>query len=120
MKARLLFPAAIVLIGVVSILASAKEDSNGAQQVNVPDLSDKVLLVYTSREPRYPTWIMAESRLHQIGDRFFLSGKYADTRRSEDWRSGFETHVAWDVVTTYQVLTTKEFEKFLDAAQAAR
>ena len=111
---RLLLPSAIVIICIAVCSLSAESE----REDSIPDFSGKILLVYTTPEPRFPAWIMAEPRLKQVGDRLFLSGKYANTRRKEDWRTGIETHIAWDVVTTYQVLTNEDYDKFLDDAMA--
>ena len=118
MNFRMLAASGLVTVSAVSVLCFAFETDKAAPAAKLPDFSDKVLLVYLSPETAYPTYIMADSGLCEIGNRLFLAGKFADTRRKEDWRSGIETYVAWDAVKIYQVLTAEQYEKFLDDAHA--
>ena len=120
MNGRTLVLAGLIAMCAVSVFASTAETEDSASTTKHPDFSNKVLLIYLTTKPAYPSYIMEDSRLCEIGNRLFLTGTYADTRREEDWRSGLETRIAWDAVVSYQVLTPKQYEKYLDDAFAGR
>lgn len=128
MNARRLVLAGLITTCVVSVASFASEADQASPTFKYPEFTGKVLLVYLTRKSDYPNYIMVDSRVRQIGHMMFLSGKFADIHPKKDgkqlpmyrWRSGLETNVAWNSIRAYQVLSPKQYDKFLADGPIAR
>ena len=105
---------------VISFAAETNNISAADQSLQFPEFPGKVLLIYLTRKSEYPNYIMVDSRVRKIGYRPFLSGKCADTQRKEDWKAGLETNISWNDIKSYQALSPKQYETFLNNTQASR
>ena len=103
--------AIVALSASIMFSISLVADDEAAPDGN--EFKDKVVIVYQNTESKHPSHIVVDSSLQVIGGRVFLVGKGADTNRKKDWRSGMKTGIAWDSVTTYNVLTPKEYNQYL-------
>jgi hypothetical protein len=106
------------ICGLVAVLLLASVFALGDQQVEVetvqpPGFTGNVVVVYIMSEQRHPTYVVDKPRFRYIGDRLFLSGVGADTKRPADWRIGMDINVAWNLVTSFNVLTQEQFTKYV-------
>lgn len=114
MKSRLII--ALVAFGLIASVSGLA--MQGQAESTTPDFSDKVLVVYIFSESRYPMRVLENAHLEMIGDRLFLCGVGADTRRENDWTKGLTTRIAWSTVTSYHEFTKEEFKAYAAAGAA--
>lgn len=69
---------------------------------NLPDLTDKVILLYLAQVTGALTdgTVLEDCRYAKHADRLFVIGTLVRTEE-DDWQAGLECGVAWDAVISY-------------------
>ncbi len=72
-------------------------------------------VVFVNAEMRWPSYILTNASVRDIGGRKFLVGTGADTKRKADFRTGKKIAIALESISSFvEIETQKEYAEYLE------
>jgi len=87
------------------------------QTMTVPDLGDKIVLVYMINRSPEESVLLCNARFEAQGGRVFLIGEFAEGASANDWVAGVTTALSWDCVEQYFIFDS--LEEYMNRASKA-
>ncbi len=103
----------LVIVLLSSVLAFSGYADHGSADQGSADFG-YVTIVFSNDEMRWPSFIVSDAAVKEIGGKTFLVGVGADTKRKQDVWTGKRIAISMNCISSFMAIETKEeYEAYL-------